>query len=208
MQKTNLGVFKRLLYAFTCLFGSEEDIKEILPTIEAEKKEPEEKKVESLKEGKQIVPKNKPVAYTFGIMDRFGLIKVDNKLLEGFVTIFSKGNHPIVKQELIILNLKNMIDKEIFFENTNGYGKICSISETEVIVTMQNIVPHQQPNMFTTFKFEPEIIHVQKKDIGIQRVKKGSKFIDFVGVNMDAIKKSYLRWTRDWPLISSMVKKN
>ena len=206
MQKANLGVFKRLLYAFTCLFGSEEDIKEILPTIEAEKNKPEEKKLESKRE-EQIVPKNKPVAYTFGIMDRFGLIMVDNELLQ-FVTILSKGNHPLVKQDLVILNLKNMIDKEIFFENTNGYGKICSFSEDEVVVTMHNIVPPQQPNMLTTFRFEPEIIHVQEKDIGIQRVKKGSKFIDFVGVNMDVIKKSYLRWTRDWPLISSMVKKN
>jgi hypothetical protein len=107
MQKANLGVFKRLLYAFTCLFGSEEDIKEILPTIEAEKKEPKEKKPESKEEGK-IAPKNKPVAYTFGIMDRFGLIMVDNELLQ-FVTILSKGNHPVVKQDLVILNLKNCI---------------------------------------------------------------------------------------------------
>ena len=38
--------------------------------------------------------------------------------------------------------------------------------------------------------------------------KKGDKVIDAIGVNMNAIKDSYLRWTKEWPLISSMIKKN
>ena len=141
-------------------------------------------------------------------MDRFCLIKVDGKLLEGFVSILSKGNQPIVKQDLIILDLKNMINKEIFFENTNSYGKIFSIAEDFVVVYMEDTSAQLQPNMITSFKFEPEIIHVQEKDIGIHRPMKGNNFIDFIGVNMNAIKNSYLRWTKEWPLISSMVKKN
>ena len=203
MEEMKLGLVKRLVYAFTCLFGSKEEIMEILPS----KIEKEVHEKEPIKEEKPIQP-NKPVAYTFGVMDRFCLIKIDGKLLEGFVAILSKGNHPVVKQDLIIFNLKNMIDKEIFFENTNGYGKVSSISEEFVVITMANIVSPQQPNMITTFKFEPEIIQVQEKDIGIHRLRKGSKFIDFVGVNMNAIKDSYLKWTKEWPLISSMVKKN
>ena len=140
-------------------------------------------------------------------MDRFCLIKVDGKLLDGFVSIISKGNHPIVKQDLIILDLKNMIGKKIFFENTNSYGKIFSIAEDFVVVYMTDTSAQLQ-NMITSFKFEPEIIHVQEKDIGIHRPMKGNNFIDFIGVNMNAIKNSYLRWTKEWPLISSMVKKN
>ena len=169
--------------------------------VSNEKEEPLEPPL--IKEEKPI---QKNAEYTLGVMDRFCLMKVDGKLLKGFVSILSKGNHPVAKQDLIILNLKNIIDKEIFFENTNGYGKISSVSEEFVVVTMDN--SQSQPNMITTFKIEPEIIHVQEKDVGIHRSKKGNKSIDFIGVNMNAVKDYYLRWTKEWPLISSMVKKN
>ena len=76
------------------------------------------------------------------------------------------------------------------------------------MVNMANTNTQSQPNMITTFKIEPEIIHVQEKDIGIHRTKKGNKSIDFIGVNMNAVKDYYLRWTKEWPLISSTVKKN
>ena len=204
MEEMKLGLVKRLIYAFTCLFGSKEEIMEILPSKIIEKEVPIEK--ESIKKEEQIQTNKSDSKYTLGIMDRFCLIKVDGKLLDGFVSIISKGNHPVVKQDLIILDLKNMIGKKIFFENTNGYGKISSVSEEFVVVTIDN--SQSQPNMITTFKIEPEIIHVQEKDIGIHRSKKGSKSIDFIGVNMNAVKDYYLRWTKEWPLISSMVKKN
>ncbi len=205
MEEMKLGLVKRLIYAFTCLFGSKEEIMEILPSKILEKEVPIEK--ESIKEEDPIQTIKSDSKYTLGVMDRFCLIKVDGKLLEGFVSILSKGNQPIVKQDLIILDLKNMIGKKIFFENTNSYGKIFSIAEDFVVVYM---VDTSAPlhNMITSFKFEPEIIHVQEKDIGIHRSKKGNKFIDSIGVNMNAIKNSYLRWTKEWPLISSMVKKN
>ena len=80
-------------------------------------------------------------------------------------------------------------------------------SEDFIVVYMIDTSAQLQ-NMITSFKFEPEIIHVQEKDIGIHRPMKGNNFIDFIGVNMNAIKNSYLRWTKEWPLISSMVKKN
>ncbi len=204
MEEMKLGLVKRLVYAFTCLFGSKEEIMEILPTKIIEKEVPIEK--ESIKEEEPIQTNKSDSKYALGIMDRFCLIKVDGKLLEGFVSILSKGNQPIVKQDLIILDLKNMIDKEIFFENTNSYGKIFSIAE-DFVVVLTDASDQLQPNMITSFKFEPEIIHVQEKDIGIHRTK-GNKFINFIGVNMNAIKNSYLRWTKEWPLISSMVKKN
>ena len=206
MEEMKLGLVKRFVYAFTCLFGSKEEIMEILVSkidkeVSNEKEEPLE--LPLIKEEESI---QKNAEYTLGVMDRFCLMKVDGKLLKGFVSILSKGNHPVAKQDLIILNLKNIIDKEIFFENTNGYGKISLVSEEFVVVTMDN--NQSQPNMITTFKIEPEIIHVQEKDIGIHRTKKGSKSIDFIGVNMNAVKDYYLRWTKEWPLISSMVKKN
>lgn len=203
MDEMKLGLVKRLVYAFTCLFGSKEDIMEILPS----KIEKEIPKKESIKE-EEPTQQNKPTAYTFGVMDRFCLIKVDGKLLEGFIAILSKGNHPVVKQDLIILNLKNMIDKEIFFENTMQYGKVCSIGKNDVTVTMGINEESEEDTILHTLKFEPEVIQVQEKDIGVHRLRKGSKFIDFVGVNMNAIKDSYLRWTKEWPLISSMIKKN
>ena len=206
MEEMKLGLVKRLIYAFTCLFGSKEEIMEILPSKIIEKEVPIEK--ELIKEEESIQTIKSDSKYTLGVMDRFCLIKVDGKLLDGFVSIISKGNHPVVKQDLIILDLKNMIGKKIFFENTNSYGKIFSIAEDFVVVYMTDTSAQLQPNMITSFKFEPEIIHVQEKDIGIHRSKKGSKFIDFIGVNMNAIKNSYLRWTKEWPLISSMVKKN
>lgn len=206
MEEMKLGLVKRLIYAFTCLFGSKEEIMEILPSKIIEKEVPIEK--ELIKEEESIQTIKSDSKYTLGVMDRFCLIKVDGKLLDGFVSIISKGNHPIVKQDLIILNLKNIIDKEIFFENTNGYGKVSSVSEEFVVVTMDKTNEQSQPNMITTFKIEPEIIHVQEKDIGIHRSKKGNKSIDFIGVNMNAVKDYYLRWTKEWPLISSMVKKN
>lgn len=205
MEEMKLGLVKRLVYAFTCLFGSKEEIMEILPSKIIEKEVPIEK--ESIKEEEPIQTNKSDVTYTLGVMDRFCLIKVDGKLLERFVSILSKGNQPVVKQDLIILDLKNMIDKEIFFENTNSYGKIFSIAE-DFVVVLTDASDQLQPNMITSFKFEPEIIHVQEKDIGIHRPIKGNKFIDFIGVNMNAIKTSYLRWTKEWPLISSMVKKN
>ena len=204
MEEMKLGLVKRLIYAFTCLFGSKEEIMEILPSKIIEKEVPIEK--ESIKEEELIQTNKSDSKYTLGIMDRFCLIKVDGKLLDGFVSILSKGNQPVVKQDLIILDLKNMIGKKIFFENTNSYGKIFSTTEDFVIVYMVDTSAQLQ-NMITSFKFEPEIIHVQEKDIGIHRPK-GNKFIDFIGVNMNAIKNSYLRWTKEWPLISSMVKKN
>lgn len=206
MEEMKLGLVKRLVYAFTCLFGSKEEIMEILPSKILEKEVPIEK--ESIKEEESIQTIKSDSKYTLGVMDRFCLIKVDGKLLEGFVSILSKGNQPIVKQDLIILDLKNMIGKKIFFENTNSYGKIFSIAEDFVVVYMEDTSAQLQPNMITSFKFEPEIIHVQEKDIGIHRPMKGNNFIDFIGVNMNAIKNSYLRWTKEWPLISSMVKKN
>ena len=206
MEEMKLGLVKRFVYAFTCLFGSKEEIMEIL--VSKIDKEVSNEKEESLELPliKEEEPIQKNAEYTLGVMDRFCLMKVDGKLLDGFVSILSKGNHPVAKQDLIILNLKNIIDKEIFFENTNGYGKISSVSEEFVVVTMDN--NQSQSNMITTFKIEPEIIHVQEKDIGIHRTKKGSKSIDFIGVNMNAVKDYYLRWTKEWPLISSMVKKN
>ena len=208
MEEMKLGLVKRFVYAFTCLFGSKEEIMEILVSkidkeVSNEKEEPLEPPL--IKEEESI---QKNAEYTLGVMDRFCLMKVDGKLLKGFVSILSKGNHPVAKQDLIILNLQNIIDKEIFFENTNGYGKISSVSEEFVIVTMDKTNDQSQPNMITTFKIEPEIIHVQGKDIGIHRNKKGNKSIDFIGVNMNAVKDYYLRWTKEWPLISSMVKKN
>ena len=206
MEEMKLGLVKRLIYAFTCLFGSKEEIMEILPSKIIEKEVPIEK--ELIKEEESIQTIKSDSKYTLGVMDRFCLIKVDGKLLDGFVSIISKGNHPIVKQDLIILDLKNMIGKKIFFENTNSYGKIFSIAEDFVVVYMTDTSAQLQPNMITSFKFEPEIIHVQEKDIGIHRPMKGNNFIDFIGVNMNAIKNSYLRWTKEWPLISSMVKKN
>ena len=206
MEEMKLGLVKRLVYAFTCLFGSKEEIMEILPSKILEKEVPIEK--ESIKEEESTQVTKSDSNYILGVMDRFCLIKVDGKLLEGFVSILSKGNQPIVKQDLIILDLKNMINKEIFFENTNSYGKIFSIAEDFVVVYMEDTSAQLQPNMITSFKFEPEIIHVQEKDIGIHRPMKGNNFIDFIGVNMNAIKNSYLRWTKEWPLISSMVKKN
>ena len=205
MEEMKLGLVKRLVYAFTCLFGSKEEIMEILPSKMLEKEVPIEK--ESIKEEESIQTIKSDSKYTLGVMDRFCLIKVDGKLLEGFVSILSKGNQPIIKQDLIILDLKNMIGKKIFFENTNSYGKIFSIAEDFVVVYMIDTSTQLQ-NMITSFKFEPEIIHVQEKDIGIHRPMKGNNFIDFIGVNMNAIKNSYLRWTKEWPLISSMVKKN
>lgn len=205
MEEMKLGLVKRLVYAFTCLFGSKEEIMEILPSKILEKEVPIEK--ESIKEEESIQTIKSDSKYTLGVMDRFCLIKVDGKLLEGFVSILSKGNQPIVKQDLIILDLKNMIGKKIFFENTNSYGKIFSIAEDFIVVYMIDTSAQLQ-NMITSFKFEPEIIHVQEKDIGIHRPMKGNNFIDFIGVNMNAIKNSYLRWTKEWPLISSMVKKN
>ena len=206
MEEMKLGLVKRFVYAFTCLFGSKEEIMEILLSTKIDKEVSNEKE-ESLEPPiKEEEPIQKNVEYTLGVMDRFCLMKVDGKLLKGFVSILSKGNHPVAKQDLIILNLKNIIDKEIFFENTNGYGKISLVSEEFVVVTIDN--SQSQPNMITTFKIEPEIIHVQEKDIGIHRSKKGSKSIDFIGVNMNAVKDYYLRWTKEWPLISSMVKKN
>jgi len=203
MEKMKLGLVKRLVYAFTCLFGSKEEIMEILPS-KIEKEVPEK---EPIKE-EEPIQTNKPIAYTFGVMDRFCLIKIDGKLLDGFIAILSKENSPIVKQDLIILNLKNMIDKEIFFENTMQYGRICSIGENDIIVTMGINEESEEDTVLHTLKFEPEVIQVQEKDIGIHRFSKGSKSIAFVGVNMNAIKDSYLRWTKEWPLISSMVKKN
>ena len=206
MEEMKLGLVKRFVYAFTCLFGSKEEIMEIL--VSKIDKEVSNEKEEPLE---PLIKEEEPIQnaeYTLGVMDRFCLMKVDGKLLEGFVSILSKGNHLVVKQDLIILNLKNIIDKEIFFENTNGYGKISSVSEEFVVVTMDKTNDQSQPNMITTFKIEPEIIHVQKKDIGIHRNKKGNKSIDFIGVNMNAVKDYYLRWTKEWPLISSMVKKN
>ena len=205
MEEMKLGLVKRLIYAFTCLFGSKEEIMEILPSKIIEKEVPIEK--ELIKEEESIQTIKSDSKYTLGVMDRFCLIKVDGKLLDGFVSIISKGNHPVVKQDLIILDLKNMIGKKIFFENTNSYGKIFSIAEDFVVVYMIDTSAQLQ-NMITSFKFEPEIIHVQEKDIGIHRPMKGNNFIDFIGVNMNAIKNSYLRWTKEWPLISSMVKKN
>ena len=205
MEEMKLGLVKRLIYAFTCLFGSKEEIMEILPSKIIEKEVPIEK--ELIKEEESIQTIKSDSKYTLGVMDRFCLIKVDGKLLDGFVSIISKGNHPIVKQDLIILDLKNMIGKKIFFENTNSYGKIFSIAEDFIVVYMIDTSAQLQ-NMITSFKFEPEIIHVQEKDIGIHRPMKGNNFIDFIGVNMNAIKNSYLRWTKEWPLISSMVKKN
>ena len=205
MEEMKLGLVKRLVYAFTCLFGSKEEIMEILPSKIIEKEVPIEK--ESIKEEESIQSIKSDSKYTLGVMDRFCLIKVDGKLLEGFVSILSKGNQPIVKQDLIILDLKNMIGKKIFFENTNSYGKIFSMAEDFIVVYMIDTSAQLQ-NMITSFKFEPEIIHVQEKDIGIHRPMKGNNFIDFIGVNMNAIKNSYLRWTKEWPLISSMVKKN
>lgn len=205
MKEMKLGLVKRLVYAFTCLFGSKEEIMEILPSKIIEKEVPIEK--ESIKEEESIQSIKSDSKYTLGVMDRFCLIKVDGKLLEGFVSILSKGNQPIVKQDLIILDLKNMIGKKIFFENTNSYGKIFSMAEDFIVVYMIDTSAQLQ-NMITSFKFEPEIIHVQEKDIGIHRPMKGNNFIDFIGVNMNAIKNSYLRWTKEWPLISSMVKKN
>lgn len=205
MEEMKLGLVKRLVYAFTCLFGSKEEIMEILPSKIIEKEVPIEK--ESIKEEEPTQVNKSDSKYTLGVMDRFCLIKVDGKLLEGFVSILSKGNQPIVKQDLIILDLKNMIGKKIFFENTNSYGKIFSIAEDFIVVYMIDTSAQLQ-NMITSFKFEPEIIHVQEKDIGIHRPMKGNNFIDFIGVNMNAIKNSYLRWTKEWPLISSMVKKN
>ena len=205
MEKMKLGLVKRLVYAFTCLFGSKEEIMEILPSKIIGKEVRIEK--ESIKEEESIQTNKSDSKYTLGIMDRFCLIKVDGKLLEGFVSIISKGNHPVVKQDLIILDLKNMIGKKIFFENTNSYGKIFSMAEDFIVVYMIDTSAQLQ-NMITSFKFEPEIIHVQEKDIGIHRPMKGNNFIDFIGVNMNAIKNSYLRWTKEWPLISSMVKKN
>lgn len=205
MEEMKLGLVKRLVYAFTCLFGSKEEIMEILPSRIIEKEVPIEK--ESIKEEESIQTIKSDSKYTLGVMDRFCLIKVDGKLLEGFVSILSKGNQPIVKQDLIILDLKNMISKKIFFENTNSYGKIFSMAEDFIVVYMIDTSAQLQ-NMITSFKFEPEIIHVQEKDIGIHRPMKGNNFIDFIGVNMNAIKNSYLRWTKEWPLISSMVKKN
>ena len=92
-------------------------------------------------------------------------------------------------------------------ENTNSYSKIFSMAEDFIAVYMIDTSAQLQ-NMIASFKFEPEIIHVQEKDIGIHRPMKGNNFIDFIGVNMNAIKNSYLRWTKEWPLISSMVKKN
>ena len=206
MEEMKLGLVKRLVYAFTCLFGSKEEIMEILQSKIIEKEVPIEK--ESIKEEEPLQANKSDSKYTLGIMDRFCIIKVDGKLLDGFVSIISKGNHPVVKQDLIILDLKNMINKEIFFENTNSYGKIFSIAEDFVVVYMVDTSVQPQPNMITSFKFEPEIIHVQEKDIGIHRPMKGNKFIDFIGVNMNAVKDYYLRWTKEWPLISSMVKKN
>ena len=204
MAAMKLGLVKRFVYAFTCLFGSKEEIMEILLSkIDKEASNEKEEPLEPPKEEETI---QKNAEYTLGVMDRFCLMNVDGKLLKGFVSILSKGNHPVAKQDLIILNLKNIIDKEIFFENTNGYGKISSVSEEFVVVTIDN--SQSQPNMITTFKIEPEIIHVQEKDIGIHRSKKGSKSIDFIGVNINAVKDYYLRWTKEWPLISSMVKKN
>ena len=205
MEEMKLGLVKRFVYAFTCLFGSKEEIMEILPSKIIEKEVPIEK--ELIKEEESIQTIKSDSKYTLGVMDRFCLIKVDGKLLDGFVSIISKGNHPIVKQDLIILDLKNMIGKKIFFENTNSYGKIFSIAEDFVVVYMTDTSAQLQ-NMITSFKFEPEIIHVQEKDIGIHRPMKGNNFIDFIGVNMNAIKNSYLRWTKEWALISSMVKKN
>lgn len=205
MEEMKLGLVKRLVYAFTCLFGSKEEIMEILPSKIIEKEAPIEK--ESIKKEEQIQTNKSDSKYILGIMDRFCLIKIDGKLLEGFVSILSKGNHPVVKQDLIILDLKNMIGKKIFFENTNSYGKIFSMAEDFIVVYMIDTSAQLQ-NMITSFKFEPEIIHVQEKDIGIHRPMKGNNFIDFIGVNMNAIKNSYLRWTKEWPLISSMVKKN
>lgn len=205
MEEMKLGLVKRLVYAFTCLFGSKEEIMEILPSKIIEKEVPIEK--ESIKEEESMQTIKSDSKYTLGVMDRFCLIKVDGKLLEGFVSILSKGNQPIVKQDLIILDLKNMIGKKIFFENTNSYGKIFSMAEDFIVVYMIDTSAQLQ-NMITSFKFEPEIIHVQEKDIGIHRPMKGNNFIDFIGVNMNAIKNSYLRWTKEWPLISSMVKKN
>ena len=205
MEEMKLGLVKRFVYAFTCLFGSKEEIMEILPSKIIEKEVPIEK--ELIKEEESIQTIKSDSKYTLGVMDRFCLIKVDGKLLDGFVSIISKGNHPVVKQDLIILDLKNMIGKKIFFENTNSYGKIFSMAEDFIVVYMIDTSAQLQ-NMITSFKFEPEIIHVQEKDIGIHRPMKGNNFIDFIGVNMNAIKNSYLRWTKEWPLISSMVKKN
>ena len=205
MEEMKLGLVKRLIYAFTCLFGSKEEIMELLPSKIIEKEVPIEK--EFIKEEESIQTIKSDSEYTLGVMDRFCLIKVDGKLLDGFVSIISKGNHPVVKQDLIILDLKNMIGKKIFFENTNSYGKIFSMAEDFIVVYMIDTSAQLQ-NMITSFKFEPEIIHVQEKDIGIHRPMKGNNFIDFIGVNMNAIKNSYLRWTKEWPLISSMVKKN
>ena len=205
MEEMKLGLVKRFVYAFTCLFGSKEEIMEILVSkIDKEVSNEKEEPLEPLIKEEEAIQKN--AEYILGVMDRFCLMKVDGKLLKGFVSILSKGNHPVAKQDLIILNLKNIIDKEIFFENTNGYGKISSVSEEFVVVTIDN--SQSQPNMITTFKIEPEIIYVQEKDIGIHRSKKGNKSIDFIGVNMNAVKDYYLRWTKEWPLISSMVKKN
>ena len=207
MEEMKLGLVKRFVYAFTCLFGSKEEIMEILVSkIDKEVSNEKEEPLEPLIKEEESMQKN--AEDTLGVMDRFCLMKVDGKLLEGFVSILSKGNHPVAKQDLIILNLKNIIDKEIFFENTNGYGKISSVSEEFVVVNMDKTNDQSQPNMITTFKIEPEIIHVQDKDIAIHRTKKGTKSIDFIGVNMNAVKDYYLRWTKEWPLISSMVKKN
>ena len=208
MEEAKLGLVKRIVYAFTCLFGSKEEIMEILlSNTDKEVLKEEKEQPPPIKEEKLIQEKNKPTS-TLGIMDRFCLIKVDGELLEGFVSILSKENHPVVKQNLIILNLKNMIDKEIFFENTDGYGKISSLSEEFVVVTMDSNSTQSHPNVITTFKFEPEIIYIQSKDIGVLKSKKGDKVIDSIGINMNAIKDSYLRWTKEWPLISSMIKKN
>ena len=208
MEEAKLGLVKRIVYASTCLFGYKEEINEILlSNTDKEVLKEEKEPLPSIKEEKFIQEENKPT-YTLGIMDRFCLIKVDGELLEGFVSILSKENHPVVKQNLVILNLKNMIDKEIFFENTDGYVKISSLSEEFVVVTMDSNSTQSHPNVITTFKFEPEIMYIQSKDIGVLKSKKGDKVIDSIGVNMNAIKDSYLRWTKEWPLISSMIKKN
>ena len=151
MEEMKLGLVKRFVYAFTCLFGSKEEIMEILPSKIIEKEVPIEK--ELIKEEESIQTIKSDSKYTLGVMDRFCLIKVDGKLLDGFVSIISKGNHPVVKQDLIILDLKNMIGKKIFFENTNSYGKIFSMAEDFIVVYMIDTSAQLQ-NMITSFKFE------------------------------------------------------
>ena len=85
MEEAKLGLVKRIVYAFTCLFGSKEEINEILlSNTDKEVLKEEKEQLPPIKEKKFSQEEYKPT-YTLGIMDRFCLIKVDGELLEGFV---------------------------------------------------------------------------------------------------------------------------